>query len=204
MESEPDQAESHIGLGNALATDGQIEQAIRHYRQALQTRPNDAMAHYNLGNALYSQGQFQKSIVHFRNAVQTRPDYAEAHNNLGLALAVSGQLDNALRHFEQAFQISPNWAAPLNGMASILAEHPNPLRRNPARAIQFAERASELTQHRSAPILNTLASAQAAAGHFDQAVTTAQKALVLVSASRTDKLAEEIRQRLESYRRAAR
>jgi tetratricopeptide (TPR) repeat protein len=204
LESEPDQAEAHIGLGNALATDEQIEQAIRHYRRALQTRPNDAMAHFNLGNVLYSQGQLQKAIVHFRKAVQSRPGYAEAHNNLGLALSVSGQLDNALRHFEQAFEIDPNWAAPLNGMASILAEHPNPRRRNPARAIQFAKRASELTQHRSAPILNTLASAQAAAGQFDRAVTTAQKALALASANRTDKLAEEIRQRLEFYRRAGR
>ena len=204
LESEPDQAEAQIGLGNALAAEGQTERAIRHYRRALETRPNHAMAHYNLGNALYSQGQLQNAIVHFRNAVRARPGYAEAHNNLGLVLAVSGRLDNAMRHFEQAFQISPNWAAPLNGMASILAEHPNPRRRNPTRAIQFAERASELTQHRSAPILNTLASAQAAAGQFDRAVKTAQKALALVSANRTDKLAEEIRQRLESYRRAAR
>ena len=139
LESEPNQAEAHIGLGNALASEGQLQQAIRHYRRALQTKPNDAMAHYNLGNVLYSQGQLQKAILHFRNAVQTKPGYGEAHNNLGLALAVSGQLDNALLHFERAFEIDPNWAAPLNGMASILAQHPNPRRRNPARAVQFAK-----------------------------------------------------------------
>ncbi len=202
LEFNPDQAEAHTGLGNALVTQGQINQAVRYYRQALQIRPDDAMARYNLGNALAGQGRLEEAIVHYRRALRTMPGYAEAHNNLGLALAASGQWSPALRHFEKAFQLQPNWEAPLNGMASILVEHPNPRVRNPERAIQLAKRAAELTQHQSAPVLNTLASAQAAAGQFARAVTTAQKALALASANQSDQLAEQIRQRLEFYRQA--
>lgn len=204
LEFNPDQVEAHTNLGNASVTLGKINQAIHHYRQALQISPDAVLARYNLGNLLSGQGRLKEAIVHYRRALRTRPGYAEAHNNLGLALAASGQLNQALRHFEKAFQLQPNWEAPLNGMASILAEHPNSRVRNPQRAIQFAERAAELTQHQSAPILNTLASAQAAASQYDRAVTTAQKALALASASRADKLAEEIRQRLEFYRQAGR
>jgi tetratricopeptide (TPR) repeat protein len=62
------------------------------------------------------------------------------------------------------------------------------------------ERASELTGHQNAGFLDTLAATYAAAGQFDQAVTTAEKALRLASANQADDLANHIRQRLELYR----
>jgi len=203
LQLRPDYAEVHNNLGNALSGQGSLGEAIRHYRLALELRPQYPEAHYNLANELSAEGNLDEAISHYRQALQFKLDYAEAHNNLGLALTMIGRLDEAFQHFQKARQLKPDWPAPLTAIAQILAVHPNPKRRNAGQAIKFAEQASRMTEYRSAPILSTLASAYAAAGQFDRAVTTAQTALELASVSHAEGLANQIRQRLELYQRQA-
>ena len=76
---------------HGLAGRGQFDEAIAHYRKALEIKPDFAEAHNNLGSALASRGQVDEAMVHYRQALKIKPDYAEAHNNLGVALASGGQ-----------------------------------------------------------------------------------------------------------------
>ncbi len=198
----PDFAEAHNSLGNMLATQGNLDEAISHFRQALGTKPNFAEAHYNLGIALKSQGKLDEAISHFYQALQAKPDFPEAHDNLGTAFKLQGKLDEAVSHFRQALQARPNWIGPLNDMAQILATHPDPRMRDSGEAIALAERAAKLTRYQNVTILNTLAASYASAGQFDQAMTTAQKALALASAAQNNELANHIRRQLEFYRQA--
>ena len=45
-------AVAHNNLGNMLSDRGLIDEAIDHYRQALEAKPNHAVAHFNLAKAL--------------------------------------------------------------------------------------------------------------------------------------------------------
>ena len=92
---------AHNNLGLALAGRGQVDEAIAHYRKALEIKPDYAEAHNNLGNALAGRGQIDEAIAHYRKALEIKPDYAKAHYNLGMALAGRGQVDEAIDHYRQ-------------------------------------------------------------------------------------------------------
>ena len=80
----PNNPRAHNNLGIALADRGQVDEAIAHYRKALEIKPDYAEAHNNLGIALAGRGQVDEAIAHYRKALEIKPDYAEAHYNLGM------------------------------------------------------------------------------------------------------------------------
>jgi len=69
-----DHAEAHNNLGSLLENEGQYEQAIAHYKQALRTKPNLSQAWYGLGETYYKQGQFPLSLEAHLQACQTDKD----------------------------------------------------------------------------------------------------------------------------------
>jgi tetratricopeptide (TPR) repeat protein len=101
-------AEECNNLGAALVQAGKLEDAIRHYEQALRIKPDFAEAHYDLGDDLLRLGQVREAIEHYEQALRTKPDYAEAHNNLGVALEQTGRVQEAIGQYEQALRISPD------------------------------------------------------------------------------------------------
>ena len=107
---QPENARAHNNLGNALAADGRLPEAIGHLDQALRLKPNYAEAHNNLGLALVRLGRLQEAMAHWELALQSKPDYAEAHNNLGNGLLNLGKLQEAAWHFEQALLLEPDYA----------------------------------------------------------------------------------------------
>jgi len=61
---------------------GRIQEAIRHYEQALRIKPDFADAHYNLGNALEKAGPVPEAIQHYKQALRIKPDFTQAQNAL--------------------------------------------------------------------------------------------------------------------------
>jgi len=66
--------------------------------------------------------------------------------------------------------------------------------------VTLAERAGELTNNREAEYLDTLAVAYAAAGRFNDAIATAQKAIDLARSAGQTQMVSEIETRLQLYR----
>jgi tetratricopeptide (TPR) repeat protein len=100
---------AHNSLGFVLASRGQVDDAIDHYRQALEIDPDYQLAHNNLGAALAGRGQVDEAIAHYRRALEIKADDELAHNNLGMALVSRGQADEAIEHFQKALEIKPNY-----------------------------------------------------------------------------------------------
>ncbi len=198
----PGSAMAYYNLGLALAQAGRLTEAMSHYEQALRIKPDDAAAHYNLGKALLRVGRVPEAIEHFEQALRIAPDYAEAHDNLGLALARTGKIKEAIVHLEQVLRLQPGYANVQNNLAWLLATHAPSEGGDPVRAVTLAERACARTGNRAFPYLDTLAAAYAAAGRFQEAVTTGQKAIDLARATGETQSANEIALRLELYRSA--
>jgi tetratricopeptide (TPR) repeat protein len=71
---------------------------------------------------------------------------------------------------------------------------------DPTQAINFAQKACELTNYKMPQVLDTLAAAYAAAGEFGKAVEAAEKALQLAEASNDATLIRKINKRLDLYK----
>ncbi len=164
--------------------------------------PDAAPVHYGLACVLQKQGKFNEAISHYQKALRGNPNNVEAHNNLGVILLAQGKLDKAAGHFRQALQFKPDFAEAYNNLAWILTAYPDSELHNPPQAIELAERAAELTRYQDAGVLDTLAAVYAAAGQFNRAVTTAQTAIALASATKNNALANQLNERLQLYRQA--
>jgi len=112
---------AHHHLGIALASQGELEEAMSHYAEALRIKPRERYVHRNLGVALTRQGRHEEAIGHFAEALRIKPDFAEAHNSLGNALARQGRLKEAIGHFAEALRIKPDLAQAHNNLGNALA-----------------------------------------------------------------------------------
>ena len=99
-----------------------LDQAVRHFQQALRIHPNYAQAHNNLGIVLDDQGKADEAIEQYRQALRIKPNYAQAHNNLGTALDEQGKSDEAVEHYEEALRIRPDYAKAHNNLGITLSE----------------------------------------------------------------------------------
>ena len=174
----PDFAEAHNNLGLALAQQGKLDEAIAQYQQAVQIKPDDADAHWNLGCALLQSGKAEEAIPHLQWRLRTNPDDAPVLSKLGTALTVVGRVHEAMAYFDRGLRLAPDNAETQNNLAWLLATLPPTQGGNPVRAVALAQRACEHTGNRVAEYLDTLAAAYAAAGRFDDAVVTVEKAIV--------------------------
>ena len=198
VELDPDSVEALHQLAMALDDLGRNQDAADLYLETLRLKPDFHQAHANLGNLLKRVGRTDTAIVHYRQAVALEPSDPTMHYLLGAALTEVHELDEALAQFQEANRLTPDWAPALNGWARILATHPDDNVRDAQQAVRIAERAAKLTEYRHGSVLDALAAAYASAGRFQEAVSTAEKALALASPGTG--LAAEIRSRLELYR----
>jgi tetratricopeptide (TPR) repeat protein len=93
-----------------------VDEAIVHFRDALEINADDVGAQANLGNALLQKGQLDEAIAHFYAALGIKgdytellsTDYAQVHCGLGYALLLKGQADEAIVHYQKALEIKPD------------------------------------------------------------------------------------------------
>jgi tetratricopeptide (TPR) repeat protein len=116
----PTKARAHNNLGVALVRGRKLEQAIRHYNEALRSKPDYADAHSNLGHALVRQGNTKQAIEHYLKALEIEPNFANAHINLASALQMQENLEQAIHHYSLALRLKPHSAEAHNGLGTIL------------------------------------------------------------------------------------
>ena len=111
---------AHNNLGIVLASRGQVDAAIAHFKKALEITPDHVETHNNLGGALAIRGEVGAAIACYRKALEIQPDYAEAHNNLGVALAGRGQTDEAIVCYRKALEIQSDYVTAHNNLGNAL------------------------------------------------------------------------------------
>jgi tetratricopeptide (TPR) repeat protein len=107
---------AHNNLGNALAKQGNLNKAYRHFAEAHRLYPHDAHVQLNYGNALLAEGKFKQAEFHMYAALRIQPGLAEAHNNLGLILIRSGKIQKGIEHFKSALLHQPGYTNALRNL----------------------------------------------------------------------------------------
>jgi tetratricopeptide (TPR) repeat protein len=98
----PDDATLHVLVGNLLAFEGLDDQALVHYRKAVQFRPRYAGAHVNIGNLHFLNNEFQAAMTEYEKAEQQDPNLAAAFYNHSAAAGETYRFDLQAQMLERA------------------------------------------------------------------------------------------------------
>jgi tetratricopeptide (TPR) repeat protein/mono/diheme cytochrome c family protein len=191
---------AEYNVGTALLAEGRRDAAGGHFRKAVELKGDYAPAHYGLGVVGQLDGNTDVAAREYAEALRIDQGFADAGYNLGVVLEGQGNLAAAIRQFRQLIALQPgSWPA-LSRLAWILATSPDPATRDATEAVRLGERATELTGHANAAVLDVLGAALASAGRFEEAETHAQTALTLATTAGDAVAASRIRGRLELYK----
>jgi tetratricopeptide (TPR) repeat protein len=75
-------ARAYYNLGNTLARENRIRDAVVEYQNAIAAHPKYPNGHYGLGWALEQLGESDRALEAYATAARLNPDYAEAKNAL--------------------------------------------------------------------------------------------------------------------------
>ena len=190
----------HDNIGKVLVRKGSVDEAIAHYRQAIEFRPNYPDAHYHLGAVLIRRGDLDGAIAEWRITLSLHPKDPGTNANLGNALVQKGLLREAANHYEIALQSEPDSPLPLNNLAWLMSAGPDDSLRNGTRAVELARNLNRVSKQNNPFFIRTLAAAYAEAGQFDLAIETAQGASELANAQGQHGLAIMIQKETDLYR----
>ncbi|HEV2328180.1 MAG TPA: tetratricopeptide repeat protein [Verrucomicrobiae bacterium] len=202
----PSSVEACCNLGNAWLQKGNLEQATVEYQKALQIMPNSLNALNNLAWVLATCPQ--ASLRDANKAVELAqqanrltggvdPDIL---GTLATAYLEAGQAKQAIVEYQKVLQITPDSVDALNNLAWVLATCSQASLRDGNKAVELAQRADRLTGGTAPDILQTLATAYAAARRFPEAINIAQRAIQLAEKQSNTALADSIRSELHLFR----
>jgi len=109
---------NNLGTLAAHRTGG-MEEAARHYAEAVRIKPDSAEAQNNLASALAETGRLQESVPHFEQAVRSAPNYVVARVNFGGVLYRLGRVPEAKAQFEAALRVMPDYAPARQNLSVI-------------------------------------------------------------------------------------
>ena len=183
-----------------LLARGRVAEADARIDTALRLFPREYLAWWQAGNRARRRGEFGEAAAHYQTALRLQPREPQLHFLLALIFEQQQDKSEAIRHYREAIRLNPQFTLALNNLAWLLATHPDTRLRNGPEAVQFAERACELTQKQHAYFLGTLAAAYAEVGQFELAAATAEKAIAVAEARSDNSHAQRTREALALYR----
>ena len=119
IELDPDNSKAYKNLGNAVFSQGKLEEAVAYYQKGLSLEGDaDATTYYNLGMVFHQQGKLEEAIACFEKFLLLNPNSADALNNLGNSFQRLGKFDEGIACFQKALTLEPNNALILNNLGT--------------------------------------------------------------------------------------
>jgi tetratricopeptide (TPR) repeat protein len=192
-----DDKNSHAFFNRGVlhARAGEPAAAIEDFDRAIKLEPTYAEAFNNRGVAHEELGHPKEAMADYSQAITLRPRFPSALTNRAYRHQQNGDFAKAIEDYGSALRMAPDSHPTLNDLAWLLATCPDDKVRSPKAALQYAERANQLTGNQDADYLDTLAAAAAANGDFSKAIASTEAALKLAA----EDSREELRSRLKLY-----
>jgi arylsulfatase A-like enzyme len=124
---------------------------------------------------------------------------ARVHFQLGMTRNRLRKHDLAIVSFEESLKLNPKQPLALDGLAVALIDSSEPSR-DLARALQVAQLACSSTEMKYPNLLQTLARANAAMDHLDEAIAITTRALSLATAAGDQPMVEALQEQLNQFK----
>jgi len=134
---------THANLANSLRLDGQLEQAVHHYRKALALDPTVEDAAAQLGETLRELGRSGEEIEIHQRLLAENPRDPRLHNKLASLQRARGETERPLEHYRRSLELEPGNAEARRGLIELHAEAA-------ARLLQRGDEVGALVRYRSA------------------------------------------------------
>lgn len=197
LQIDPPEPLALLTRGNLRAQLGELEAALVDFTDFLRQQPGTVLALRARAASYARLHRFEEALADLQEALCVDPTNADAYLDRGRIYQNQGDYRAALADYQKAVDLAPTEARFYNQYAWMLAACPQPAYRDGPRAVELALRGCELTNWEDANILDTLASAYAECGRFDDAVTWATKALERADAQ----LKEAVREHVQLFRK---
>lgn len=108
QQASADRAEAHLNLGVLHTQLGELDEAERAYRTALDVDPSFVPTYLNLADLYRQRGRDVEGEAFLREALAIAADPAPVEHALGLLLVRQGRLSDALPALQRATQLRPD------------------------------------------------------------------------------------------------
>jgi len=86
---------------------GHPDQAIMHYKKAIDIDPSYSAAHRGLAKIYNGQGNKNKALATYQRAIALKPNYWAGYKDLGLYYYQNGDLESAIIQFKKVVDLTP-------------------------------------------------------------------------------------------------
>jgi tetratricopeptide (TPR) repeat protein len=115
----PKPAVKEFEKGLSADAEGKREDAIRHYRKAVEIAPDFYIAHNNLGRDYVSKSDFSSARKEFERVTQLNQSDAAAYFNLSNLCMLTSQLPEAQQYLDEGLRRQPDSALGQSFLASL-------------------------------------------------------------------------------------
>jgi len=113
-------AENNLGL--AWYHEGNMDEALSHFRASLAMNPEYSLVYSNLGSALFHKGEYREAEKYFREAIRRFPSDGGYHSNLASTLYRMGSYEDAAYEYRAALRLGHEKAETYSGLGMALLE----------------------------------------------------------------------------------
>ncbi|MBC8319038.1 MAG: sulfotransferase [Desulfobulbaceae bacterium] len=103
----PASASAHIDLGALYHSQGDLEKAIKHYKQAIANDNNNLQALNNMAQGLQDYGDFDGAAAIYEKIIDIKPA-PESWKSLGLIYSRMFKFDKAIAAYKEAVAVNPD------------------------------------------------------------------------------------------------
>ena len=106
-------------LGECYTHTGRIDQAVKHFKKAMDINPQSERPFIGLGVAVMQKNKMEDAAVFFRKAIRMNPNNDNAITGLAMALSNNGSAGDALDRYQDALKINPINKTALLGLVQL-------------------------------------------------------------------------------------